>query len=296
MRRDLPPYRPHDPQVSNMREVFLETLEQLAKPFPSLLLNDWKHWNQLTGGFRKHEFSIFCGSTGSGKTTFLANVSAQLLKQGTRHFVMSVETGRHDWMRRVLSVLAGRDLNTGEAIDAEYLSKLTAKHLDLLSRDCIELSHYEDRTPVEQLKHDLRYMLDRGCGIAFIDNLNFFMEVTTAQNAVIEMDRVIHDLIIFVKQHPIHIVMVMHPKKGQGVASTRVESEFDVKGSSTAVQEAQNVFLWNRPRREDVDALKRKPTDRELILAKMRRRGLYVGSTLIFGSEDGTSYAEKGFG
>lgn len=273
------------PYALNMREVYLQALDELAKPYPAIQLNDWPSWNQLTGGFRMREFTILCGATGVGKTTLLANLSAQLLKQRVKHFVMSVETGHTDYMKRILSVLAGKDLNTGEVVSVEELSQLHVKNAHLLETDHIEFSLYEDRLPVEQLMGDIEYMVKyHGCKIAMIDNLNFFMEVTSAQNQVIEMDRVIHSLIIFCKQIDVHLIMVMHPKKTDG---GRVESEFDIKGSSTAVQEAHNVFLFNRSKSEDHGDL------RELTLKKMRRRGAYVGRTLLF-YNFGTRYIEKG--
>ena len=128
-----------------------------------------------------------------------------------------------------------------------------------------------------------------GSKIAIIDNLNFFLEVTSQQNAVIEMDRVIHELIIFCKQVPIHVIMVMHPKKTDG---GRVESEFDIKGSSTAVQEAHNVLLWNRPHPDLIKMGRASEGDRELKLAKMRRRGRYVHRRLIIKAKNGVQYYE----
>lgn len=281
----------HDPQYSNMREVYVEALDELAKPYPAIPLRDWRAWTRFVGGFRMKEFSILCGGTGTGKTTFLANVSAQLLKQGVRHFVMSVETGRHDYMKRILSALTGRDLNTGDAISADELARIHTANAKYLEADTIEFSHYENRISVEQIMHDIEFMVARGCKIAMIDNLNFLMEVVRSADAVVEMDRVIHELIMFCKRTEVHIVMVMHQKK---TASGRVENEFDIKGSSTAVQEAQNIFLWNRPKAEDVKSGDRDTYDRELTLNKMRRRGVYTGRTLVF-SSNGTSYTEKGF-
>lgn len=284
-----------DPQFKGIREVYVETLEQLATEYPAMKLPDWAAFNYMTGGFRVKEFSVFCGSTGAGKTTFLANLSAQLLKQRVKHFVMSVETGRHDYLRRIMSVLSGEDWNTGEAVPVEKLHAFDQLHGGVFNTDLIEFSLYEDRFSVEQLIHDIEFMVARGCKLAFVDNLNFFMEVTRAADAVVEMDRVIHELIMFCKRTDVHVVMVMHPNKGSGKnGSTRVETEFDIKGSSTAVQEAQNVFLWNRPKPEDVESGKRLYTDRELKLTKMRRRGIRQGSVLVFGS-NGTSYVEKGF-
>lgn len=280
------------PHVLNMREVYLQAIDELAKPHPATPLKKWPMWTRMTGGFRVREFTIFCGPTGAGKTTFLANLSAQLLLQGEKHFVMSVETGHTDFMKRILSVVAGYDVNTGEAVNPDHLARIHAENARHLESDLIEFSLYEDRLPVEQLMADIRHMVDkRGCKIAMIDNLNFFMEVTSANQAVVEMDRVIHALIIFCKQVDVHLIMVMHPKKTDG---GRVDSEFDIKGSSTAVQEAHNVFLFNRPDPESVRNGDRSWSDRELKLAKMRRRGVNVGKTLIFESA-GTRYVEKGF-
>lgn len=288
------PYQVQAPHALNMREVCLQAIEELAKPYPAHFLPHWQLFNKAVGGFRPREFSILCGSTGAGKTTFLANISSQLLQGGVKHFVMSVETGHTDFMKRIFSVLEGYDVNQGDAIDPDRLARITARHMPLLSSGLIEFSLYDNRVPVEQLLHDLRFMHDiHGCKIAMIDNLNFFMEVTRAADAVIEMDRVIHELIIFCKQVDMHVIMVMHPKKPSGSRDTRVESEYEIKGSSTAVQEAHNVFLFNRPKREDVESQTRSPFERDLTIAKMRRRGQYAGHTLVFSSA-GTRYSEKG--
>jgi twinkle protein len=292
MRKPEP--RLNAPHALNVRDVALEAMRELARPYPAFTLPDWEQFNKAVGGFRMREFSILCGSTGAGKTTFLANISAQLLKGGIKHFVMSVETGHTDFMKRILSVLEGHDVNTGEAVHPDRLAKITARHLPLLQSGAIEFSLYDNRVPVEQLLYDLRYMHDvHGCKIAMIDNLNFFMEVTRAADQVIEMDRVIHELIIFCKQVDMHVIMVMHPKKPQGSRDTRVESEYEIKGSSTAVQEAHNVFLFNRPKREDLDSQARSPYERDLTIAKMRRRGHFAGHTLVFESQ-GTRYNERG--
>ena len=280
--------------ILNIREVYKQALDELKKPFPSIKLPEWKSFNEMFGGFRTREFSILCGSTGSGKTTLLANMSAQLLRQGEKHFVMSVETGHTDYMKRILSVFAKKDLNTGEIVETKELEKINSAYDKYLNSKNIEFSLYDNRVPVQQLVSDLKEMCAAGCKIAFIDNLNFFMEVTSAANALIEMDRVIHELIILCKQLDMHVVMVMHPKKTDGKDSDgRVLSEFDIKGSSTAVQEAHNVFLFNRPSSESIKNGVRDYTDRELILRKMRRRGKWVGRTILFKNQD-TCYVENG--
>lgn len=273
-----------------MQMVIPDLVDYLCNPPESIKLPTWTAFNDIVGGFRAKEFTILCGSTGAGKTSFLANLSAELLANKTKHFVMSVETGHMDFLARVLSVIVNDDLNTGDPIPKEKILRIGVNHHEKLFSDFIELSLYDNRITLEELLGNLKWAVDNGCKIAFIDNLNFFLNITSEQNMVIEMDRVTHELIMFCKRNPIHIVLVMHPKKTTG---TRVLSEFDIKGSSTAVQEANNIFLFNRPSPEDIENEIAAYTDRELLIAKMRRRGKYVGRTLVFNGKY-PKYAELG--
>lgn len=283
---------PPETTIVNLRDIFQPTLQELAKPYPALQLPRWGIFNKLVGGFRMREYTILCGPTGCGKTTLLANISAQLADRRHKHLVMSIETGAKDYAKRFLSVLEGRDLNTGDAIPASDLAQIAARHIDVISNGDIEFSLHETRVDLEQLKLEIRYAVDiLKCKVIFVDNLNYLLRVTRAQDMIVEMDRVTHDLIEFVKNVDCHIVMVMHPRKTEG---GRVVSEFDIKGSSTSVQEAQNVFLFNKPTAEEIAQKKRSPYDRELFLAKMRRRGKYVGRTLMFKNQD-TRYEEDGY-
>jgi hypothetical protein len=86
------------------------------------------------------------------------------------------------------------------------------------------------------------------------------------------------------KDLPMHIILIVHPRKTDG---GRVESEFDIKGSSTAVQECSNVALYNRPKNEDLESRARAFTDRELVFRKIRKRGMNVGRPVWFSYEGG---------
>ncbi len=91
------------------------------------------------------------------------------------------------------------------------------------------------------------------------------------------MDRAVHDFVIMSQRIPIHTILVMHPRKTEG---GRIESEFDIKGSSTAVQEADNVILFNRPTKADVDASIHSWSEREMIFKKLRKRGRNVNKPI----------------
>lgn len=276
----------------NMKDAVPYLVDYLCNPPESIKIPGMNLFNECVGGFRSSEYTILCGSTGSGKTSWLSQLSAGLLEAKVKHFVMSVENGHLDYLARVVSVLVNEDLNTGDPVPKEKILRIGANLYEQLFTDYIKFSTYDNRIPLEQLVRDLEWAVANECKIVFIDNLNFFMEVTSEKSAVYEMDRVTHELVIFCKRNPIHIVMVMHPKKG--FMGTRVLSEYDIKGSSTSVQEANNILLFNRPDPERVRNGDTKYTDRELYIAKLRRRGKYQGRTLVYNGER-PRYEEIGY-
>lgn len=280
----------HEPHARPMGEIYYQAHAELLSPFPATHLKLFPNLDKMMGGLRANEFTIVCGATGTGKTTLCANISRDLLLQGVPHFIASVETGYTDYIKRIISGIAEQDWNTGEPVDLTNLQLFDEQNREMFKSNTAWLSLYDDRAPVESLMADLAYMVkNHKTKVAIIDNLNFFLEITNSHDAIIEMDRVVHELIIFCKQVPIHIIMVMHPKKTDG---GRVESEFDIKGSSTAVQESHNVLLFNRPHPDLIRAEVASEFDREIMIAKMRRKGKYVRRRLIIKAKSGVHYSE----
>jgi len=262
-----------------IRDVATLAHEELLTPYPSFKINLWPNFSKATGGFRTREFSILCGATGVGKTCFLANLSMQLLMQGVKHFVASVETGDTDFVKRIESAFLEEDINTGDAVSIEKIVELKQRWGGILGGENLMLSLFSNRVSLELLLSELKIAHERyGCKIAMLDNMNFFMDVTAAKDSLVEMDRTIHELIMFCKYVDMHVIMVMHPRKTE---SGRVENEYDIKGSATAVQEAHNVFLFNRPTEFDQGNGYDAGNFRELKIAKMRRRGGYVGKRIM---------------
>lgn len=264
---------------------FIEFSIELGSNKKAFEMDLWKKFTKATGGFRMNEFSILCGATGVGKTSLLANISANLLTQRIKHFVASVETGHTDFIGRVCSVLLNEDLFEKTEYSKERIEKLK-EEMDYIfganAPAALWLSTIDNRMSMDFLIKKLERVEKLGCKVALLDNLNFFLDVKSAADTLIEMDRAIHELIMFCKRTPMHVILVMHPKKTE---NGRVESEFDIKGSSTAVQEAHNVFLYNRLAKEDIKI----PAHyfyRELKIAKMRKRGKFVGTKMLF---DGTN-------
>lgn len=277
---------------------FYKSSELLTSEWCEFLLNPpvgskifgFERLTDSMGGLRPREFTILCGATGSGKTTLLANLSWGLLQNEVPHFVGSFETGHVDFLIRTISAAEGMDYNTGNKVSIDEVKRLSQKYDQYLGRKILNLSLYDNRVPHETMINDIKWANENlGVKIAMIDNFNFSMPPTRANDQLIEMDRVIHDFVMFCKTTDIHIVMVMHPKKTD---HGRVESEFDIKGSSTSVQESHNVWLFNRPHEDAIKNDIARAWDREIKFAKIRRKGLNTGKRLILRCQNGVKYEE----
>lgn len=269
-----------------MNEVFRDTMAELAVKRPAIDLPQWDKFNFFTRGLRMNEFSAFCGPTGSGKTELLANIATQLVMQQVPIFVAAVETGKNDFMRRMMSVLTGKDLRARAFTEEERKHFREICEPFFKNRNSV-FSNYDSRVSHEKLIVDSYYAHRKlGTKVCIFDNFNFFMESGEGKDQNAKMDKAIRDFITYAKRVPMHTFMVFHPKKTEG---GRVENEFDLKGSSTVVQEAQNVILWNRMKDSDMVPEKdgeEKPVEkrycRELRFAKVRENGRATGTRIIY--------------
>lgn len=277
-------------QFRPAKTVWLDSQIKLVQPPCGIPLPWWPKLTSAFMGIRPHEFTLLCAPTGAGKTTFLSQLSAQLFDAKIAQFVAPVETGDTDYMIRVLSTLEQRWLKGMTPIRPEFLEAITRKYNDSLDADTLHISTHDARVEVEEMVNTLSHMhIDYGIKIAMLDNLNFFLKPTSQQHALMEMDNAIHSFVMLaLRKLPIHIILIVHPKKTD---HGRVISEFDIKGSSTAVQEATNVILFNRPDPKEVESGRRKITDRELIFRKNRENGEVVGKPIWY-SYDNYRYRE----
>lgn len=264
-------------------------LHELAFPVPGIDLFWWQRFNDVTGGLRAGELTLVCAPTGAGKTQFLANVACQMWIQNVPTFIAPVETGDQDFLIRMCSVMDGVDWNTGQAHSQDKVMRLSEKYARRFEESPLYLASYDNRVSIEDMEAMLRFQVQaNGVKVALLDNLNFFLKIERASDQNLVIDEAVRMIGNVAKQTKLHIMLVCHPKKTDG---GRVVSEFDLKGSSSLVQEAANVLLWNRPPSEAA-AL---DTDREAVFKKMRRRGTAVNKAFWFAYKGGR-FEEKNLG
>ena len=264
--------------VITIDEAFSILAREQGRPDDAIRLPGWLKFDELLRGIRMHEFTIFCGPTGVGKTTWLANLAAHLAAAQVPLFIASVEVGSSDFIRKMLSVLTGKNVN---GLSTAAMNQLQEEHRIVFKTGMHVFTIYDSRVKHERILADT-LVAHETCGtqVGIYDNLNFMTEVTRAQDSILTMDKAVHEFVVFHKKVRMHSFMVMHPKKTE---HGRVESEFDIKGSSTAVQEAANVLLFNRLAK-DSHAPENAIASycRELKFAKVRKNGRSVGARIIY--------------
>jgi len=277
-------------QYKTTHELLNPTVQAILYPETGVVLPWFPTFSHYLGGLRPKELTLLCAGTGVGKTALLSNISAQLHLDRVPHFCAPIETGDTDFVARIMSVLAQDNLNNGLPHPVEKVKTVLDRFGASLSEAPAYIATYENRVEVSEMVGMLKYMHNQyGIRVALLDNLNFFLKVTSSQLEKAEMDNAIHEFIIALKDLPVHVILIVHPKKTD---HGRVESEFDIKGSSTAVQEAANVILFNRPTQEHIERGIHAPTDRELIFKKIRKRGEFVNRPIYFRFNSGR-FSEK---
>ncbi len=265
--------------------------EELINPPKGITLSWWQEFNELFGGLRLHELTIQTASTGSGKTTFAANIICQGLLAGIGSYICSAEIGNVMFVLAMYSAFERKDYVLGDRFDKNIVNDLILRYQPILRSNRLVFSRNDDRINPKTLIEEIeKAQKDFGIKLVILDNLQFFTLIENFKNERQVMDETIRDFTRFVRKTPVHCFLIVHPRKGGG---GHIVSEEDFKGSSTIYQEASNAIALNKLTN---DFLKQNPTfscsDRELIIFKNRRRGRNAGKSVYFGFEEGR-YTEK---
>lgn len=261
--------------------------EVLTPPIGVRLLS-WDRFNTLTGGLRMHELSLMTSDTGTGKTTFLANLAVQAVLQGFGVYIASVEIGPVAFLLAMISVLAQRDFNTGEAFPPSTWEQIEREWIPLLVKSGrVVFANHDSRVAAATLTAEMSEAHERfGTKFAILDNFQFFSMVPRAEEALIEQDKAIREFVTHSKRVPMHTFLIVHCRKTQN-DNGRIEQMADMKGSKTLSDEAANVFALNKPRSDLIAKGDAQRTDRELLFLKLRRRGKNVGKHVAFYYDEG---------
>jgi twinkle protein len=197
---------------------------------------DW--FNKKTKGFRKGELTVLTGSTGSGKTTMLSQLSLDFCTQGIPTLWGSFEIKNEILLKKLIMQYAKIDLTTKPELFNEFADSFQELPLYLL--------RFFGSTDVDKILDTMdfaTYAYD--VGHIVVDNLQFMLSgQALGVNKFDLQDSVISKFRNFATDKNVHLTLVIHPKKIDDDVDLNIASIF---GSAKATQEADNIFvLQNR--------------------------------------------------
>ena len=220
---------------------------------------------------RPSELTIWTGTSGSGKTTFLLNAMVGQAAQGQKCCIASFEMTP----TKTLNIVACQAGN----LHNPYGDKLGECFGWMYNKFFIY--HTEKRVQVDKMIEGFRYARRRyGVTQFVVDSL---MMCGIASDDYVGQANVVRDLVNFAKAERVHVHLVAHSKK---LATDKSEGgKMDVKGASEITDLAFNVAtVWRDLEKEEArqrDEFLDTP-DGKLSFSKQRETGEHPFSVLYF--------------
>ena len=227
--------------------------------------------------FRPGEVTVWAGYNGHRKSMFTGQVAMDLIAQGERTLVISLEMPP----RKTLARMA-RQACAAASPDVGRLGEFMRWTDGLLWL----FDHMGRLTPSKALAV-LRYFADELHGQhVFIDS---FMKVCESEESMDEQKSMVGNLCDVAKETGLHVHLIAHCRKPNGGSEDKPPTKYDIKGSGAISDQCHNVMMvWeNKTKRAEAD--KREPDpkimsgiDAMIVIEKQRngsvegKFGLYI--------------------
>ena len=225
----------HD-HILTFKDLRLELYNELnnAKKNAGIPFTRFPALNEYLKGHRRGELTVFTGATGSGKTTFLSELSLDLCLQGVKTLWGSFEIKNLRLLNTLMHQYAGFAIQNHMERYMEWSEKFEDLPMYFMSyygaqdlRDVINTIEYAVYTL------DIEHVV--------IDNLQFMTSVQgSTDDRFLAMDRAVAAFRRCASDHNIHVTVVVHPRKENDGGSLQTAS---IYGSAKASQEADNVLI-----------------------------------------------------
>jgi|TARA_R110000751_G_scaffold25759_2_gene69544 twinkle protein len=209
----------------------------------------WKGLEELR--FRPHELTLWTGSSGAGKSQLLSHATVDMMAQGAKCCLASLEMTPAASLKRMVKQAGGIDVPTDQ-----YL-KDTLDWMD----DKLWLFNLVGKEKIDRLLDVFEYARRRyGVDTFIIDS---FMRLGIGVDDYKAQDNAIFQLTDWVVQRPVHLHLVAHARKSENSGVPDTEA---VKGTSEIGANAFNVLgVWRNRKLEDQLSQARLQNDEEEI-------------------------------
>lgn len=196
-------------------------------------------WETDLFKWRPGEISILTGVPGHGKTNFLSQVAIHTILSGRSIFMTSPEMKLGQIGARMFQQATGLDKCTDEIKE-----KIKIKIFDNLI--------FHDVQGEIDLKDLFRSMASvikqENIGLITIDNLSV-CKIRNDNSGLNDQREAMLQIVEFANIHNVHIILVAHPRKLQDINIPA--TQYDVSGSASIVNLADNVFtIWRNEKKE----------------------------------------------
>ncbi len=195
--------------------------------------------------FRPGEVTIWAGYNGHRKSTFTGQVALDLVDQGEKTLIVSLEMSPSRTLARMCKQACATE-TPGPAWRRQFMA-WTDGGLWLFD-------HVGRLTPRKALAV-CKYFAEQLQGRhVFVDS---FMKVCESEESLDEQKQLIGDMCNLAKETGLHLHLVAHCRKPNGGAEDKPPTKYDIKGSGAISDQAHNVILVYE------DKVKRAEADRK---------------------------------
>ena len=227
---------------SQLRDQVLVFADPSA-PMEGTAISSLPLFTRITKGFRCGELVVLTGPTGSGKTTFLSQLSLDFAKAGKSSLWGSFEIKNVQLLRKMFM----------QFCKMSDLSVLKREKIEVLANDFEQLPlyflNYFGGTDIDEVieamdfavyKYDVEHIV--------IDNLQFMMPRNYERKSINfdkfeAQDTVIDRFRKFATEKQVNVILVIHPRKEEETTRLSLASVF---GTGKATQEADMVMILQR--------------------------------------------------
>jgi replicative DNA helicase len=268
-------------------EAFFDEIRDLhsGRAINKAIPSGWKTLDDLLGGFRSNELSILTGETGSGKTTWAANLGYRFSKAGHPVLIASFEMKPLAIIRKMVAM---------ETAYSFYDLKKEELESSLKTISFLPL-HFIDiygEIGITELRNSIYYAKRRhGIKLVILDHLHFFLRYAGDQERQ-AIDQALRDIKSWAMDLNIHIILIVHPTKL--TYDNKVVHLNDLKGSSGLKQIPDNVLsIW---RSRDGNDLKNPQNEIILYILKVRDDEGDEGKVILTFDKRSQGYEDSGPG
>ncbi|KAL5479694.1 hypothetical protein EMCRGX_G023254 [Ephydatia muelleri] len=194
--------------------------------------------NQILKGHRPGELTVFTGPTGSGKTTFISELSLDLAMQGVTTLWGSFEIKNVRLAKTMMYQLSGMRLEKQLEQYGYWADRLEQLPLYFMGfYGPVDLQNVIETMSHSAYVHDIQHVI--------VDNLQFMTGATHNMSDKYSLQsQAIAAFRMFASEKNVHVTVVIHPRKEEESNALTTASIF---GTAKVSQEADNIMILQAP-------------------------------------------------